>query len=148
MAREFVVLCPALDAVNDLVFVPQRGLEQFRVVADETERLFKLELAVDKRVELFAALCAAEDQSLHFGQVLSRAPACNVKRHVCERLFDLLRGCPPRSSVLPVTHGFGLDAVERVVVREDGQQNDEQHNHHADRDQRRYRLRHGAISSF
>ena len=32
MARKLVVFRPALDAVNDLVFVPQRGLEQFRVI--------------------------------------------------------------------------------------------------------------------
>ena len=46
---------------------PQRSLEQFRVVADETERLFKLELAVDKRVELVPAPERERDRRLGLG---------------------------------------------------------------------------------
>ena len=105
-------------------------------------------VTVDQRIELLAALRTAENHSLYLRQVLSRAPACNIKRHAGIRFFDLLRGRPARGSVLSVAHSFGFDAVQRVVVRENGQQNDKQHDHHADRDQRYYRLRHGTSSSF
>ena len=46
--------------------------------------------------------------------------------------------------MLPVANSFGLDVVQRVVVCENGQQDDEQNNYHADRDQRHYRFRHSS----
>ena len=89
---------------------------------------------------MVSAADAAKNESLLRRQLLSLAPAAGTERdHMIGRV-DLPGRCPPGCAVLTVANGLGLDAVERVVVRENGQQNNEQHDHHADRDQRRYRL--------
>ena len=60
---------------------------------------------------------AAEDHALRFGtRLYILPPEPGAERDAPEAPVDLVHGCPARRAVLPVAHGAGLDAVERLLV--------------------------------
>ena len=73
-------------------------------------------IAVHQRSQFIFLTLAAQHQSLLCGKAYSLAPVSDLERHVGIGLADLLIGRPTRRAVLPVTHGAGLDAAERIVV--------------------------------
>ena len=68
-------------------------------------------VAIHQRLQSFAALHTAENQSLHGRALLSGTPCCNVKGNRDVGFSDLLIRCPTRGSVLAIANGFRLDVV-------------------------------------
>ena len=74
-------------------------------------------VTVHQRLQPFAALHTAENQSLHSWSLLPSAPRCNIKGYRDVGFSDLLIRCPACCAILPVANGFGFDIVQRVIVR-------------------------------
>ena len=74
-------------------------------------------VAIHQRLQSFAALHTAENQSLHSWSLLPSAPRCNIKGYRDVSFSDLLIRRPACCAILTVANGFGFDIVQRVIVR-------------------------------
>ena len=70
---------------------------------------------------------AAQHQSLRLRQIFACPPVRHLEGDEGVGLAELRIGCPPCRTMLPVAHGLGLDVVQRVVVAQQRQRNDDRH---------------------
>ena len=95
------------------------GIQEERSLADTgcTDHQAMHIVAIHQRLQSFAALHTAENQSLHSWSLFPSAPRCNIKGYRDVSFSDLLIRRPACCAILTVANGFGFDIVQRVIVR-------------------------------
>lgn len=95
-----------------------------------------------------SAAHTAEDDALHRRKIFALAPAARAKRNYMIGRVDLLGGCPTRRAVLTVADSFVLEVVERIVLGEEGHQEQKCQQSAAKQNQGPYIFVHVSFSFF
>ena len=73
-------------------------------------------VVVHQRCHMVFAACAAKDESLLLGAVVTLPPTADIKGNVGIGVPDFFLRRPTSRPVLTVAHGAGFDSVEGIVV--------------------------------
>ena len=91
---------------------------------------------------------AADHDALFLRKTLSLAPMRHIEGDMSIGLADLFQRCPACRTVLAVADRFALDAVEGIVLGDDGHHQQEDKQSGAERDERHGVMTHVAFSFF